>query len=155
MTFTTTTGLMKLSETEDYGVDSDSHDIRGWSVVDESGAELGVVGDLLFAPETEQVRYVIVNAPGRHVVIPLGLLGFEKDPGRVVATGDALARLGSLEPYVTTMMASGKLTPEAERAFYLASVPGHKADDPLDYGIPVFQAQQATAQPRISPTFQL
>jgi sporulation protein YlmC with PRC-barrel domain len=154
MSFTTTTGLMKLSETENYGVDGDSHDIRGWSVVDEGGVELGVVEDLLFDPETEQVRYVIVNAPGRHVLIPLGILGFEKDPRRVVAAGDALARLGPLEPFVSTMMASGKLTAEAERAFYLASVPGYKGDDPLDYGIPIYQGSGARVQPQIRPTSQ-
>lgn len=154
MTFTTTTGLMKLSETEDYGVDNDSHDIRGWSVVDQTGVELGVVEDLLFDPEKEQVRYVIVNASGRHVVLPLGLLGFEKEPRRVVAAGDAQARLGPLEPFATSMMASGKLSLEAERAFYLASVPGHKADDPLDYGIPIFQANPSQAQPQIRPTSQ-
>ena len=149
MSFTTSTGLQKLGEADDYGVDNDSHDIRGWAVVDPSGAELGKVADLLFDPQTEQVRYVVVDASRRHVLLPLGALGFEPEPGRVVVSGHALARLSELEPFVSKMMASGKLSAEAERAFYLASVPGFKADDPLDYGIPIFQARQPQAHPRI------
>ena len=134
MTLITTTNLRKLSETDHYDVASDSHDIRGWSVVGEDGHELGKVDDLLFDTHTEQVRYVIVATADRHVLLPLGVLGFEAEPKRVVARGYAQDRLDSLAPYLAGMM-----TTEAERLYYLASVPGFKANDPLDYGIPVFQ----------------
>jgi sporulation protein YlmC with PRC-barrel domain len=145
MTFITTTRLKKLGETDDYGVADDSHDIRGWSVVDDNGIELGKVADLLFDSNTEQVRYVIVDTLGRHVLIPLGSLGFEHEPRRVVALGYALDRLSTLEPFTAEMMTEGLMTLEAERAYYLASVPAHKDDDPLDYGIPVYQG--ATPKP--------
>lgn len=134
MSFITTTRLKKLSETDHYDVANDSHDIRGWAVVDEKGTEIGHVEDLLFDTETEQVRYVIVETSDRRVLIPLGNLGFELEPYRVVATGYALDRLTTLAPYIAGMM-----TTEVERAYYLASVPGFKSDDPLDYGIPLFQ----------------
>jgi len=134
MTFTTTTRLKKLSESTQFDVAGDSHDIRGWSVVDEHGTELGKVEDLLYDTDTEQVRYVIVECYGRFVLLPLGVLGFEHEPRRVVAIGYAQDRLKGLAPYV-----GGLVNEEVERAYYLASVPGHKDDDPLDYGIPTFQ----------------
>lgn len=144
MTFITTTRLKKLSETNHYDVDTDSHDIRGWSVVGEHGFELGKVDDLLFDPDTEQVRYVIVDTFDRKVLIPLGVLGFEHEPRRVVAIGYVQDRLNGLVPFT-----EGTVSVEAERAYYLAAVPEHKADDPLDYGIPIFQGlmPKQTANP--------
>jgi sporulation protein YlmC with PRC-barrel domain len=130
---TTSTRLKKLSETNHYDVANESHDIRGWSVVAATGEVLGKVDDMLFDTTTDQVRYVIVETEDRHVLIPLGALGFENDARRVVANGFALDRLRSLAPYE-----AGMVNTDAERAYYLAFVPGFKAEQPLDYGIPVF-----------------
>lgn len=148
MTFTTTTRLKKLSESEHYDVASDSHDIRDWAVVDADGTETGRVLDLLFDTDTEQVRYVIVDTAGRHVLIPLGVLGFEEEPRRVVAVGYAEVRLAELPLFLP-----GIVTPEIERDYYLASVPDFKENDPIDYGVPVFQgALPKRAEAKMSDT---
>lgn len=72
--------LIELSGS-DYVIVDEQPDIRGWLVKNEVGHTIGEVDDLLFNPELQRVRYIVVavedenlNA-GEHrkVLIPIGL----------------------------------------------------------------------------------
>lgn len=64
----------------DYVIVDDQPDIRGWVVKNESGHTIGEVDDLLFNPESQRVRYIIVsvdndlsNDDNRKILVPIGL----------------------------------------------------------------------------------
>lgn len=75
----TYSNLLELS-TSDYRLTEGEQDINGWKVNNESGSTIGEVKDLLFDPENQAVRYMLVNledagieADGKPILIPIGL----------------------------------------------------------------------------------
>ncbi|MDB5101026.1 MAG: hypothetical protein JWM80_5447 [Cyanobacteria bacterium RYN_339] len=79
--------LRKLSEADEFQVKGDSHDIRGWRVLDEVGRELGTVTDLLFEPETAEVVFAEVATAGQDQLVPIEALGFEEGVRHLVVSG--------------------------------------------------------------------
>ncbi|MFD2288906.1 hypothetical protein GJU39_21625 [Pedobacter petrophilus] len=78
--------LEELSNT-DYKITDGEADITGWPVIDESGSPVGKVRDLLFDPQQNAIRYIIVDLNNtiagieeKAVLIPIGFanLGDEK-----------------------------------------------------------------------------
>ncbi|WP_333624758.1 PRC-barrel domain-containing protein [Sphingobacterium siyangense] len=65
----------------DYEIVDGEPDIRGWKVKNEAGQLLGKVDDLLFDPESQQVRYIIIDLhdaefvidEDKKVLVPIGL----------------------------------------------------------------------------------
>lgn len=65
----------------DYEIVDGEPDIRGWKVKNEAGQLLGKVDDLLFDPESQQVRYMIIDLhdadfvidEDKKVLAPIGL----------------------------------------------------------------------------------
>ncbi len=53
--------LTPLSEMEDYEVAEGYVDVRGFDVLDESGAIIGEVNELLVDPAAESVRFLVVD----------------------------------------------------------------------------------------------
>lgn len=74
--------LYRLGELNDYKVDSNDPDVRGWPVVDRDNREFGTISELIVDPEQEKVRYLDVvtnrNAARNsesedHLLIPIGV----------------------------------------------------------------------------------
>jgi len=76
---------------EDYVITDGQADITGWPVVDESQTPVGKVRDLLFDPEQNAVRYIIVDLNDQHtaiedkaILIPIGFANLGEDKKEVV-----------------------------------------------------------------------
>lgn len=69
------TALSPLSELDDYDVAEGSPDIRGWTVFDESGREIGEVADLLVDTTTAEALYATVDLDdGETAEVPLAVI---------------------------------------------------------------------------------
>jgi len=71
--------LLELANS-DYKLTAGEADIKGWTVQNEAGASIGKVRDLLFDPQNNAVRYLIidlddlgVDLESKGVLIPIGL----------------------------------------------------------------------------------
>lgn len=54
--------LYALNELDDYEVDDDDPDVRGWDVLDENGKKMGKVEELIVDPQQMKVRYLVIDA---------------------------------------------------------------------------------------------
>ncbi|NTE02056.1 PRC-barrel domain containing protein [Agrobacterium tumefaciens] len=75
----TYSNLLELS-TSDYRLTEGEQDIKGWKIKNESGSTIGEVNDLLFDPEQNAVRYIVVTLENigneldeKLILIPIGL----------------------------------------------------------------------------------
>ena len=103
----------RISETEDWELESSDQDIRGWTAVDSSGQELGRVTDLVVNDETEMIDGIVLDSGqeyhdtdwdlGDGQVLVGGTTG-----GAAYATGDAGA--GATTTADTTDATSGYAT---------------------------------------------
>jgi len=82
--------LEELSNT-DYKITDGEADITGWPVIDESGSPVGKVRDLLFDPQQNAIRYIIVDLDNavagteeKAVLIPIGFANLGDDKKVVV-----------------------------------------------------------------------
>jgi len=82
--------LEELSQ-GDYKIVSGEANITGWPVSDESGSTVGKVRDLLFDPEQNAIRYIIVDldeaiagADEKAVLIPIGVANLAEDKKEVI-----------------------------------------------------------------------
>lgn len=82
--------LEELSKA-DYKIISGEADITGWPVKDESENQIGQVRDLLFDPEQNAIRYIVVDlnpevAPDgeKAILIPIGFADLAEDKKEVV-----------------------------------------------------------------------
>ncbi|MCX2429508.1 PRC-barrel domain-containing protein [Pedobacter sp. GR22-10] len=76
---TINSNLLELS-TSDYRLTEGEQNIKGWKVRGESGSIIGEVNDLLFDPENNVVRYILVTLKNmgneldeKPILIPIGL----------------------------------------------------------------------------------
>ncbi len=53
--------LYALNELDDYEVDDNDPDVRGWDVLDEHGNKMGKVEELIVDPKQMKVRYLVVD----------------------------------------------------------------------------------------------
>jgi len=91
-------------------------DIKGWQVKTEAGAAIGKVRDLLFDPENNAVRYIIIDLDhlgadleGKTVLIPIGLGSLSKDEDELILPDIHLDQFSALPQYIT-----GEVTHEME-----------------------------------------
>lgn len=82
--------LEELSKT-DYKIISGEADITGWPVKDESENQIGQVRDLLFDPEQNAIRYIVVDLNPevardgeKAILIPIGFADLAEDKKEVV-----------------------------------------------------------------------
>ena len=82
--------LEELSQ-GDYRVIDGETDITGWPVIDESEVKIGKVRDLLFDPEQNAIRYIIVDLDSaivgdedKAILIPIGYANLGNDKKEVV-----------------------------------------------------------------------
>lgn len=75
----------------DYKIVNGEADITGWPVIDESGGTVGKVRDLLFDPEQNAIRYIVVDLDNsitvveeKAVLIPIGFANLGADKKEVV-----------------------------------------------------------------------
>lgn len=89
----------------DYEIVDGEPDIRGWKVKNEAGQLIGKVDDLLFDPESQQVRYLIVDLNDaefviedeKKVLVPIGLASLY-DGTKIQASNDEAYPTPPVEP---------------------------------------------------------
>lgn len=83
--------LYRLEELDDYEVENDDPDVRGWGVYDVTERKLGTVDELIVDPLALKVRYMIVdfdNLEGiegnnHRLLIPIGQASLDEKKDRV------------------------------------------------------------------------
>lgn len=75
----------------DYQVKDGQPDILGWNVKNESGAGIGTIDDLLFDPQSNAVRYLIIDLSSseltlepKKVMIPIGIAQLNQAEDEVI-----------------------------------------------------------------------
>lgn len=53
--------LVRLSDNNDWELEDDDQDIRGWDVVDADGEIVGMVDDLIINTDTEMVELILLD----------------------------------------------------------------------------------------------
>ncbi|MFC3560291.1 PRC-barrel domain-containing protein [Pedobacter jamesrossensis] len=98
--------LRELSN-EEYTIVDGEADITGWPVIDESQTPVGKVRDLLFDPEQNAIRYVIVDLDAdlsitedKAILIPIGLANLGEAKKEVVIPVLEEAQYNSMPRYI-------------------------------------------------------
>ncbi len=91
--------LQELGKATGVSVTTDSTDIRGWTALDADGRRIGQVDELIFDPEENLVRFVVVNATGRRVLWPVSRLGFHDRDRAVSLKGLTADGIAAIAPY--------------------------------------------------------
>jgi len=91
-------------------------DIKGWPVRNEAGDAVGTVRDLLFDPEQNAVRYVIVELTDmgddldeKAVLIPISIANLGEDKKEVILPDIHHDQFRAMPRYIT-----GEVTPQIE-----------------------------------------
>lgn len=81
-------GHIALSQSDDWQLENEDQDIRGWTVRDADGNDLGTVTDLIADTDREQVETLVLDTgeeyPARDVELHDGVVyveGFAEDLG--------------------------------------------------------------------------
>jgi len=95
-------GLLK----SDFQIVSGEPNIIGWKVKSESNADIGEVKDLLFDPQTNAVRYLIVDLRGngmnlndKNVMIPIGIAHLHTSDDEVILPNVHIDQFNALPDY--------------------------------------------------------
>jgi len=120
--------LRRLENTEDYQVAEGSTDIRGWTIADRSGQEVGTIDGLLFDPDSNMVHYAIADIKKQCVLLPVGQIDIDESRNLVLARGYGADQLMSLRPY-----REGQFNELEEREHYRAFTPTAQAGAQPDY----------------------
>ncbi|WP_295772928.1 PRC-barrel domain-containing protein [uncultured Mucilaginibacter sp.] len=101
----------------DFEIADGQPDIKGWDVKNEQGEVIGDVEELLFNPQTQKVRYIIVDTDAndlkleaRKILIPIGVVELHEDDDFVVVPQIEVNHIVGLPSYV-----KGELTAEHEQ----------------------------------------
>lgn len=121
--------LKRLETSPGWDVKDGDTDIRGWSVYDSTGGQIGKIDGLLFEDSTRRVVYGIVDTDGRNVLVPVGDLDLDESGRRITTRGYDRQRLSSLEAYDES-----RFDEKAESSYYRNFQPDWKADAHPDYG---------------------
>ena len=118
--------LQELSKS-DYQIVGGEPNIIGWEVENENGTFIGEVKELLFDPETQAVRYMIIDLAEngmhldhKHVMIPIGLAHLHVSGDEVTLPNIHIDQFNALPDYELT-----KVGPETE--VYIRSIIGSPA----------------------------
>jgi len=101
----------------DFEIADGQSDIKGWDVKNESGEVIGDVEELLFNPQTQKVRYIVVDTdandlrlPARKILIPIGVAELHEEDDYVVIPQITVSHIETLPDYE-----KGTLTAEHEK----------------------------------------
>lgn len=90
----------------DYQVKDGQPDILGWTVKNESGANIGTIDDLLFDAKSNAVRYLIIDLTSskltleqRNVMIPIGIAQLHQAGDEVILPNLHLDQYHALPTY--------------------------------------------------------
>ena len=89
----------------DYEIVDGEPDVRGWKVKNEAGQLIGQVTDLLFDPQSQQVRYLIIDLndaefvveEDKKILVPIGLASLY-DGTKIQASNDTAYPTPPVEP---------------------------------------------------------
>lgn len=97
--------LEELSRS-DFEIAEGQPDIKGWDVKNELGEVIGDVEELLFNPQTQKVRYLVVDTDAndlhlaaRKILIPIGVAELCEDDDYVVVPQVTAAHIETLPVY--------------------------------------------------------
>ena len=97
--------LEELSSS-DYEIADGQPDIKGWDVKNDSGEVIGDVEELLINPQTQKVRYMVVDTDAndlrleaRKILIPIGVAELHEDDDYVVIPQITAAHIEQLPNY--------------------------------------------------------
>ncbi len=118
--------LEELSKSDFEIVDNEPY-IIGWKVINETGAYIGIIRELLFDHLSNSVRYIIIDLSdnGMHldhkkVMIPIGLAELLNNADQVILPNIHIDQFNELPNYET-----GKIGPDTE--MYVRTVIGSPA----------------------------
>lgn len=108
--------LQALSDS-DFQIVEGEPDITGWNVLSSGGTKFGEVEDLLFDPETRDVRYLVVELQenggeileDRLILVPIGVAELHTEDDDVIIPNVTASQLVGLPVY-----GDGVLSPENE-----------------------------------------
>src|SRR3954469_10855400 len=87
----------------DFEIADGQPNIKGWDVKDESGKKIGEVDELLFDPQSQKVRYLVVDLSGndfdldkRDVLVPIGIAELHDEDDDVILPGISATQLNAL-----------------------------------------------------------
>jgi sporulation protein YlmC with PRC-barrel domain len=90
----------------DYKIVDGQPNIKGWEVKDQLGRDLGDVDELLFDPESQKVRYIVLDLDDneldledRKVLIPIGLAQLHEEDDDVILPDVTVEQLSALPAY--------------------------------------------------------
>ncbi len=88
MNSTSTGGLDRLRNLDDYKVADGYPDIRGWTVKGQNGQKFGKVHDLIVSTGDMRARYLDVEVEGdQHALVPIGTAQLDDDHDDVIVSG--------------------------------------------------------------------
>ena len=105
---TVNSGLAKLSNS-DFEIKDGQQDITGWDVLSRSGEKIGEVADLLFDPQAQKVRYLVIRlqASGEEmddnnklVLVPVGVAELRADNHEVALPIGSAQEITGLPAYL-------------------------------------------------------
>ncbi|WP_293789569.1 PRC-barrel domain-containing protein [uncultured Pedobacter sp.] len=107
--------LEELSKSN-YQLSDGETDIKGWPVRNEAGDSVGKVRDLLFDPEQNAIRYIIVELVNmsedleeKAILIPIGIANLGDDNKEVILPDIHLDQFRAMPRYII-----GEVTPQME-----------------------------------------
>jgi photosynthetic reaction center H subunit len=93
-------GLRRLSRVPQYRIREDEPNITHWDVIGEQGSRIGVVTDVIFDADAEQVRYIVLKreTDDLEVCIPVGYAAVQDERLVVPFTTNDLEQLPMAPP---------------------------------------------------------
>jgi sporulation protein YlmC with PRC-barrel domain len=90
----------------DYEIIDGQPDIIGWTVYDLEKEEIGEVDNLLFDPDSQSVRYLVLDLEGnaygiedKRVLMPIGIAELHVEDKEVILPNDIIKHLKVFPPY--------------------------------------------------------
>jgi len=108
--------LYALNQTN-YEIVDGEPDITGWEVINEADLPIGKIKDLLFDPQSNAVRYLVIelsedliSTGGKSVMIPIGIAHLHPELNHVILPNLHLDQFNALPTYV-----DGEIGPATEQ----------------------------------------
>jgi sporulation protein YlmC with PRC-barrel domain len=90
----------------DFEIADGQPDIKGWDVKNDLGQVIGDVEELLFNPQTQKVRYMVVDTDAndlhlaaRKILVPIGVAELHEDDDYIVVPQVTVAHIETLPDY--------------------------------------------------------
>lgn len=97
---------LRSLKNSDYEIKDGEPNIIGWEVLSETGAYIGKTTDLIFEPQTNAVRYLVVDLTGngmhldgKSILIPIGIAALHSKNDQVTLPNLHLDQFGAMPTY--------------------------------------------------------